>query len=380
MAEELLIHSYLREMVKMSASDMFMTVGCPPSMRVSGRIVTMDVPAFEKADLKVLLENMLGDDQWDEFESTLELNFALALPEGHRFRVSLFHQKGELGMVTRMIKSSIPTFEELTLPPIYSDFIMGKRGLLLMVGATGSGKSTSLASMLDYRNTHGDGHVLTIEDPIEYFHEHKGCIITQREVGVDTYSYGMALKNALRQSPDVIMIGEIRDRETMDNAILFCETGHLVVATLHANNSNQAVERILNFFPEELHRQILQTLSNNLRAVISQRLVENTRKGRSLAYEIMINEGLVKNLIEEGKIKELKEIMEKNRDRGMITFDQCLYELLGRKVITTETALREADNASNLRLRINQSRSLGQSPTASPGGSKRPVRTDAQDF
>lgn len=359
MATDKLIYSYLREMVKLNASDLFITVGCPPSMRVGSTIVAMSMPPFQHDDILTLVQDMLSEDQLDEFNSTLELNLALALGEGQRFRVSLFRQKVETGMVIRLIKSTIPTFEELTLPQIYADFIMSKRGLVLMVGATGSGKSTSLASMLDYRNMHGQGHVITVEDPIEYYHTHKGCIITQREVGVDTYSYGMALKNALRQSPDVIMIGEIRDRETMENAILFCETGHLVVATLHANNSNQAIERIVNFFPEELHKQVLKTLSNNVRAIISQRLVENVHKGKSLAHEILINEGLIKNYIEEGKVKEIKELIEKNRDRGMITFDQCLFEMIGRGVITSEVALHEADNPSNLRLRINQSRTLG---------------------
>lgn len=361
MNDELLIYSYLREMVKQNASDLFITVGCPPSMRVGSEVIALSMPPFERADIITLVENMLSEEQMDEFSSTLELNLALALKEGQRFRVSLFRQKGDTGMVIRLIKSKIPTFEELTLPACYADFIMAKRGLVLMVGATGSGKSTSLASMLDYRNSHGSGHVITIEDPIEFYHNHKGCIVTQREVGVDTYSYGMALKNALRQSPDVIMIGEIRDRETMENAILFCETGHLVVATLHSNNSNQAIERIVNFFPEELHKQVLKTLSNNLKGIISQRLVENTQKGRSLAYEIMSNEGLIKNLIEEGKIKEIKDIIEKNRDLGMITFDQCLYEMINRNIVTTEIALKEADNAANLRLRVNQSRTLTSS-------------------
>jgi twitching motility protein PilU len=360
MKTDLLIHAYLREMMKASASDMFITVGCPPSMRVGSRVVALNIPPFQAEDIQALIENMLSADQHDEFLSTLELNLALAIQEGQRFRISLFRQKGEMGMVIRLIKSRIPTFEELNITSVYSDMIMEKRGLILMVGATGSGKSTSLASMIDYRNRHGTGHIITIEDPIEYYHDHKGCIITQREVGVDTYSYGMALKNALRQSPDVLMIGEIRDRETMENAVLFCETGHLVVATLHANNANQAIERIINLFPEEMHKQILKTLSNNLKAIFSQRLVENVRGGKSLAYEIMLNEGLIKNLIDEGKIKELKDIIEKNRDSGMISFDQCLFDMLERKVITSEVALKEADNANNLRLKITQGRGYSQ--------------------
>ena len=363
-AENLLINTYLQEMVKQDASDLFMTIGCPPSMRIGNTIVAMDIPVFEAEDIQALLDDMLNEDQVDEFESTLELNVALALKSGQRFRVNVFRQKNQNGMVIRLIKSQIPTFEELNAPPIYGKFILERRGLVLMVGATSSGKSTSLASMLEYRNNHGTGHIITIEDPIEYYHEHQNCIVTQREVGIDTYSYGMALKNALRQSPDVVMIGEIRDRETLENAILFCETGHLVVATLHANNTNQAIERITNLFPEEMHKQVLMTLSQNIKAVVSQRLVENKQGTRHLAYEIMINEGLIKNLIEEGKIKEIKEIMEKNTDRGMITFDQCLYDLLTKDIITAEVALREADNPSNLRLRINQNRTLQQANSA----------------
>ncbi len=352
-----IIKPYLRQLVAADGSDLFVTVGCPPSLRIGGKIVSMDVPALEAEDIDVFTDDMLTEDQKDDFDSTLELNVALALEDGERFRVNMFKQKHSTGMVVRRIQSVIPSFTELALPPVYADFIMQKRGLVIMVGATGSGKSTSLASMIDYRNAMGGGHIITIEDPIEFYHGHKGCIVTQREVGIDTYSYGIALKNALRQSPDVLMIGEIRDRETLENAILFCETGHLVVATLHANNSNQAIERIINLFPEEQHRQIQAILALNLKSVISQRLVEGVSKSRVLAYEILINEGLIRNLIEDGKIKELKDVMEKNVDQGMITFDQCLFNFVINGEVQLEIALREADNPSNLRLKINQHQS-----------------------
>ncbi len=350
-----LIHPYLNAMIMQGASDLYLTIGYPPSLRVNGEIVKLEAPALLPEDMDALLEDTLNDEQYDEFESTLELNMALASQDGNRFRVNVFRQMQETGMVIRSIKSQIPTFEELNLPEIYKDFIMAKRGLVLMVGSTGSGKSTSLAVMLEHRNQHGSGHVVTIEDPIEYVHHHNQCIFTQREIGMDTYSYGIALKNALRQSPDVMVIGEIRDRETIENAILFCETGHLVVATLHASNANQAIERIINLFPEEMHHQILLTLSQNIRSIVSQRLVEGKKGGRVLAYEIMINEGLIKSLIEENKINELKEVMKRNEDRGMITFDKCLLDLVKRGEITAKVALQEADSPSNLRLRISQS-------------------------
>lgn len=345
---------YLNQLIENDGSDLFITVGCPPSLRIGDKIVAMNVPSLEVEDIEAFVEDILTEDQQDDFESTLELNIAFALDDGERFRINLFKQKHSTGMVIRRIRSVIPSLSDLSLPSAYADFIMQKRGLVIMVGATGSGKSTSLASMLDYRNTMGNGHIITIEDPIEFYHSHKSCIITQREVGIDTYSYGIALKNALRQSPDVLMIGEIRDRETLENAILFCETGHLVVATLHANNANQAIERIINLFPEEQHHQIQSVLSLNLKSVISQRLVEGTQKSRVLAYEILINEGLIRSLIEDGKIKELKDVMEKNVDQGMITFDQCLYNFVLNGTISLDVALRESDNPSNLRLRITQ--------------------------
>jgi len=357
--KEYIINSYLRQMVTAGASDFFITVDCPPSMKIEGKIVALDAPPLDEGEIKVLVDDLLNEDQQDEFHSTLELNTAIALEGGERFRISMFKQKHSTGIVVRLIKTNIPSFEDLGIPQIYKKFIMRKRGLFLLVGATGSGKSTSMAVMLDYKNTNDSGHILTIEDPIEYVHQHKACIFTQREIGVDTYSYGIALKNALRQSPDVVVIGEIRDRETMENALLFCETGHLVVATLHANNSSQAIERIVNLFPEELHKQTLTTLSQNLVGIASQRLVEGTSGSLALAYDILINEGLAKHLIEEGNIKDLKEAQKKNIDQGMITFDQCLFGMIKSGEITYDVAMREADNPSNLRLEINQERTLG---------------------
>ena len=348
------ITPYLKTMVEENASDLYVVAGVPPSIRVEGHIEHLDVPILMEEHIEELVKDFLTEDQYEEFRSTLELNIATSLENGERFRINLFVQKRSTAFVVRHIKSQIPTIEQLRLPPIYKRFIMEKRGLVLMAGATGSGKSTSLAAMINHRNLEKSGHIITVEDPIEFFHEPKKCIVTQRELGIDTYSYGIALKNALRQSPDIILIGEIRDRETLENAILFCETGHLVVATIHANNSHQTLERIINLFPEEMKMQILTTLSQNLHAIISQRLIDGVHNQRVLAHEIMINEALVKVLIAEDKITELKEIMEKNEDQGMITFDNCLLKLIMEEKISIETALQEADNPSNLRLKITQ--------------------------
>ena len=351
---ELIIDRYLKAMTKQGASDLFLTKGASPSLRIDGKVIPIKAPPLKEEDINLILEDLLNEDQRDELESTLELNTAIDYETGERFRISVFYQKGQHGLVARLIKTEIPSFEDLGIPDVYGDFIMDKRGLFLMVGSTGSGKSTSLASMLDYRNKNGSGHIITIEDPIEFLHEHKNCIFTQREVGMDTYSYSIALKNALRQSPDVVLIGEIRDRETMENAILFCETGHLVIATLHANNSNQAIERIINMFPEELHRQILTTLSQNINAVVSQRLVPSVDGKLAMAYEILINTGLARVLISEGKVKELKDVMERNYGNGMITFDQCLLDMIKAEKISLDVALEESDNPNNLKLKIKQ--------------------------
>lgn len=352
------LEPYIKQMIVTNASDLFLIVGSPPSLRIEGKIKKLSDKIVTQEYLDGVVKSVLQEDQKYEFESNLELNVALAFDKVNRFRANFFRQMHNSGLVIRRIKVKIPTTDELKLPSIYKDTIMEKRGLILMVGGTGAGKSTSLASMLEYRNENGSGHVITVEDPIEFIHEHKNCLFTQREIGIDTYSYNVALKNALRQSPDVIVIGEIRDRETMESALIFCETGHLCVATLHANNASQAIERALNLFPEEMHQQALITLSQNLLAIFAQRLVENKRGGQSLATEVMLNAGLIKQLIEEDKIKQISEIMEKGRDQGMHTFDQSLLELINKGEISVDVALRESDNPNNLRLRVNQQKTI----------------------
>ena len=322
---------------------------------------------------------LLSESNMDEFESTLEFNTSIQWNEFARFRINAYRQQQHNAMVIRRIQTDIPTPQELHLPKAYTDLIMKKRGLVLVVGPTGSGKSTSLAAMIDYRNTNGNDHIITIEDPVEYLHRHKNCIISQRDVGIDTYSYGMALKNALRQQPDVILIGEIRDRETMEHAISFAETGHLCVATLHANNANQTIERILNFFPEEKHKQVLNNLSLNLRGIISQRLIQNIKGKRSLACEILLNEGVISQLILEGRVGEMKETMANNRDYGMQTFDQALHELYLMEEISQDTAINFADNPANLRMKIIHNMD-GSSPNANSFGSFAPAIPKNESF
>jgi twitching motility protein PilU len=351
--EELLDH-----MVENESSDLYLTVGIPPSVRTGEKITFLDAPALSLSDINKIVDELLNDAKKQEFESTLELNIALVGKNKSRFRANFFHQRENIGLVIRRINTIVPTLESLHLPPICGQLAMKKKGLILFASPSGSGKTTSVASMLGYRNMHGSGHILTIEDPIEFVHEHNGCIITQREVGADTYSYGMALRNALRQRADVVVIGEVRDRETMEHAINFAETGHLCIATVHSNNSYQAIERVINFFPEEFHRHILFTLSQNLEAIISQKLVANIAGGRSLAIEILLNIGLVRNLINDGRIMDIKEHMAKQRVHGMQTFDQELMDLVARGVITEEVALMEADNSANLKLKIKQEQAL----------------------
>ncbi|MDX2112867.1 MAG: PilT/PilU family type 4a pilus ATPase [Alphaproteobacteria bacterium] len=346
--------SLLKGFTDKQATDLYLTVGARPSIRYGNRIDPMTETILTERDVRDFLTEILSPDVLDEFDSTLEYNTAINWKNLGRFRVNIFRQRQHTGVVMRRIQSDIPSLSALGLPAIYSQIIMEKRGLILVVGPTGSGKSTSLASMLDYRNTHGFGHIVTIEDPVEFLLEHKNCIITQRDVGIDTYSFGIGLKNTLRQTPDVIVIGEIRDKETMEHAIIFSETGHLCLATLHANNANQAIERIINFFPEEKHRQILLNLSLNLKAIFSQRLVTTIPGSRTIALEIMLNQGFIKNLIQEGRIKELKEQIEKSRDSGMQSFDQALIDLYIQGVISEETALSESDNPANIRLAIKQ--------------------------
>ncbi|MDX2072822.1 MAG: PilT/PilU family type 4a pilus ATPase [Alphaproteobacteria bacterium] len=349
------IETLIDEFVRRDASDLYMTVGAHPSIRLAQGIVGIDPDTLTEEDVQAAIKGILPESVLDEFSSTLEYNTAIDWKGVARLRINLFRQQHRTGMVMRRIHTSIPDFETLQLPPIYGDLVMEKRGLILIVGPTGSGKSSSMASMLQYRNTHGNGHIVTLEDPVEYLLEHKNCIITQRDVGIDTYSFGIGLKNTLRQAPDIIVIGEIRDREAMEHAIVFAETGHLCLATLHANNANQAIERIVNFFPEEKHRQVLLNLSLNLRAILSQRLMPNTTGSRSIAIEIMLNQGLIRQLIHDGHVRELKECIEKGRDQGMQSFDQHLIDLCQAGIISEATAFLEADTPSNVRLALKQS-------------------------
>lgn len=351
---------YLSQMVHYNASDLYLTFGCPPSLRLSDRIAPLGSEPLSAESLEALLRDLLDDEQYDEFDSTNELNTSITWQENSRFRINVFRQQKQPAIVIRKINTVIPTPQQLGLPEIYSQLVMQPRGLILVVGQTGSGKSTSLAAMIGHRNRHGAGHIITIEDPIEFVHQHHGCIISQRDVGIDTFSYGMALKNALRQRPDVVLIGEIRDRETMEHAINFSETGHLCIATLHANNANQTIERVLSFFPEEKHPQVRLNLSLNLRGILSQRLLLNVNGSRSLATEVMLNNGLIKTLIQEGKTREIKDLIERNTNEGMHSFDQSIYALLQAGHVSEEIAIAESDNPANMRLQINQLRASGK--------------------
>ena len=343
----------LASMVEKKSSDMFITDGFPPAMKIDGKIVPVGEHSLLSDDTKALCSAIMNDRQVKEFEATKECNFAIS-PKGiGRFRVNAFVQQGSNGLVIRAIETEIPNIDKLGLPAVMKDIIMTKRGLVIMVGGTGSGKSTSLAALIDHRNANSHGHIITIEDPIEYVHPHKGCIVMQREVGVDTDDWDIALKNTLRQAPDVILLGEIRDRETMEFAVAFAETGHLAVATLHANSANQALDRIVNFFPEERKQQLLQDLSLNLKGVISQRLLRKPDgKGRVAAIEILINSPLISDLILKGEVHGIKEIMSKSNDLGMKTFDQALFELYEEDLIGVDEALKNADSENELRLRI----------------------------
>jgi twitching motility protein PilU len=346
-------HDLLRMMLQKNASDLFITAGFPPAMKVDGKMTPVTSQSLTPAHTRELALAIMNDKQAAEFESSRECNFAISPPDIGRFRVNAFVQQGRTGLVLRTITTIIPKFEDLGLPDVLKDVAMTKRGLVIFVGGTGSGKSTSLAAMIGYRNENSYGHIITIEDPVEYVHEHRNCIITHREVGVDTDNWFAALKNTLRQAPDVILIGEIRDRETMEYAIAFAETGHLCMATLHANSANQALDRIINFFPEERRTQLLMDLSLNVKALISQRLIpKKDSKGRSAAIEIMLNSPLISDLIFKGSVHEIKEVMAKSRELGMQTFDQALYDLYEGGAISYEDALRNADSLNDLRLRI----------------------------
>jgi len=343
----------LRLMVSKGGSDLFITAGFPPAIKIDGRMTPVSSQPLTAAHTADLARSIMNDKQTAGFELTREANFAISPGDLGRFRVSAFVQMSSVGMVLRTITTQIPKFEDLGLPEVLKDVIMAKRGLVIMVGATGSGKSTTLAAMVGYRNEHSYGHIITIEDPVEFVHPHRNCVITQREVGVDTDSFEAALKNSLRQAPDVIQIGEIRDRDTMEHAIAFAETGHLCLATLHANSANQALDRIINFFPEERRQQLLMDLSLNLRGLVSQRLIPKKEdKGRVVAMEIMLNSPLISDLVFKGEVHEIKEIMKKSRELGMQTFDQALFDLYEADKISYEDALRNADSVNDLRLTI----------------------------
>ncbi|HSS46744.1 MAG TPA: PilT/PilU family type 4a pilus ATPase [Burkholderiales bacterium] len=347
------MNDLLRLMLSKKASDLFITAGFPPAIKVDGKVTPVSSQALTPQHTQEFARALMNDRQTQEFEATKECNFAINPPGIGRYRVNAFVEQARVGLVLRTITTTIPKFEELNLPAVLKDIAMTKRGLVIFVGGTGCGKSTSLAAMVDYRNENSQGHIITIEDPIEFVHEHKNCIVTQREVGVDTDNWFSALKNMLRQAPDVIQIGEIRERETMDYAIAFAETGHLCMATLHANSTNQALDRIINFFPEERRQQLLMDLSLNIRAFVSQRLIPKKEgKGRVAAVEIMLNSPLISDLIFKGDVHEIKEIMSRSRELGMQTFDQSLFDLYEAGQISYEDALRNADSVNDLRLRI----------------------------
>ena len=348
-----LMQDLLRRVVERKASDLFITAGFPPAVKVDGEVRAQSERKLSPEESAMLVRSIMNDRQSREFDATKECNFAISPLGIGRFRASAFVQMGQVGCVIRLINATIPSFEELDLPTVLRDVVLSKRGLVIVVGGTGSGKSTTLAAMVGYRNEKTRGHIVTIEDPVEFVHPHKGCVVTHREVGVDTDSWQAALKNTLRQAPDVILIGEIRDRETMEYGIQFAETGHLVLATLHANSSNQALDRIINFFPEERREQVLMDLSLNLRGLISQRLVPREGgEGRIAATEIMLNSPLIQDLIFKGKVAEIKEVMSRSNRMGMKTFDQCLFDLYESAYISYEDAMRNADSKNELRLRV----------------------------
>jgi twitching motility protein PilU len=361
------VNDLLKLMLSRNGSDLFITADFPPAVKVDGKVTKVSPQPLTAAHTLSLTRSVMNDKQVAEFERTKECNFAISPPGVGRFRVNAFMQQGRVGMVLRVIPLDVPTIDGLGVPQILKDVATAKRGLCILVGATGSGKSTTLASMVDWRNENSFGHIITIEDPIEFVHPHKNCVVTQREVGVDTESWGAALKNTLRQAPDVILMGEIRDRETMEHAVAFSETGHLCLATLHANNANQALDRIINFFPEERRAQLLMDLSLNLKAMVSQRLIpKQDGKGRAAVVEIMLNTPLISDMIFKGEVTEIKEIMKKSRNLGMQTFDQALFDAFEANLITYEDALRNADSVNDLRLQIklNSQRSRTQDLSA----------------
>ena len=357
------IVTILKAAVKHDASDIFVTAGRPVTLKVSGRMATLSQETLSDDEARDLVLSTMSDEQKKIFERDKECNYALETKGAGRFRVSALFQRNRVAMVLRRIKDEIPSIEELHVPEIIKELAMTKRGLVIFVGATGSGKSTTLAAMIGYRNQNSTGHILSIEDPIEFDHKHAGCVVTQREVGIDTDSYEIALKNSLRQAPDVIMIGEIRARDTMDYGIAFAETGHLCLSTLHANNANQAMDRIINFFPEERHRQLFLDMSLNLKAVVAQRLIpKKDGSGRTVAVEVLLNTPLIGDLIEKGKVSEIKDVMKRSRELGMQTFDQAVYDLYKAGEISYEEALKNADSANEVRLMIKLGAEAGELP------------------
>ncbi len=362
------VNDLLRLMVSRTGSDLFVTADFPPAIKVDGKVTKVSPQPLTGQHTLALARAVMNDKQAADFERTKECNFAIS-PQGiGRFRVNAFIQQGQVGMVMRTIPQTLPTIESLNLPPILKEIAMTKRGLAIFVGATGSGKSTSLAAMVDYRNENSFGHIITVEDPVEFVHRHKNCIVTQREVGIDTDGWEPALKNSLRQAPDVILMGEIRDRETMEHAVAFAETGHLCMATLHANSSNQALDRIINFFPDERRAQLLMDLSLNLKALVSQRLLpRESGRGRVAAVEILLNSPLVSDMIFKGEVGEIKELMKRSREIGMQTFDQALFDLYENRDVTYEDALRNADSVNDLRLQIKLHSKRARNPDLAAG-------------
>ncbi|MCA0201188.1 MAG: PilT/PilU family type 4a pilus ATPase [Proteobacteria bacterium] len=354
MAMDAEFEGWLKELAGPGGSDLYVTVNAPPAWRGDTGFKNLREKPLTTDEITRVIKSFMGEKQYKEFDTTGEFNMATVMEGVGRFRLNLFKQRGMPGLVARIIRSKIPTLADLKLPALLGDMVMEKRGLIFMVGGTGSGKSTSLAAMIGHRNETAPGHIITIEDPVEFVHDHKKCIVTQREVGVDTDSFDAALKNTLRQHPDMILIGEIRDMKTMEHALNIAETGHLAMATLHANNANQAIERVVNLFPNEMHHQILLNLSLNLRGIISQRLVPKVGGGRTAALEIMLNQGYVKELIAKGEVKDIKKIMEESVHLGMQTFDQALLNLFKSGQVTEETAIAEADNAGDLKMKIKQ--------------------------
>jgi twitching motility protein PilU len=347
------VNDLLKLMVSRNGSDLFITADFPPAIKVDGKVTKVSPQPLNASHTLALARSIMNDKQVADFERTKEGNFAISPPGIGRFRVNAFIQQGKVGLVLRVIPQVLPTIDGLGMPQILKDIVQSKRGLCILVGATGSGKSTTLAAMVDWRNENSWGHIITVEDPVEFVHAHKNCVVTQREVGLDTDSWESALKNTLRQAPDVILMGEIRDRETMEHAVAFAETGHMCLATLHANSANQALDRIINFFPEERRSQLLMDLSLNLKSLVSQRLIpKQDGKGRVAAVEVMLNSPLISDLIFKGDVSEIKEIMKKSRNAGMQTFDQALFDLYEANAITYEDALRNADSLNDLRLQI----------------------------